>query len=488
MPVEIFCCYAHKDLQFLNELKTRLTPFQRQGLITLWTDTDIGAGAEWDEEITKHLDTAQIILLFVSPDFLASDYIYRKEMKRAMERHERKEARVIPIILRKVHWQDVLGHLQALPKNGKEVTSWPNQDDAFYDVTNRIIQVVRELNTKLPTTSQAKPKEITRPEQVPSPSTVYGTVSLSSAATPKISNQHSERSPSASPQFRKRPVSRRAILIGLAGIIVVGALIWLLTGGIHALFPGTSGGQTNLTLSGQVISVDPNNHTVTISVNGQIRTITNVPSDILTTLQGQIGKVDSFQLTQNSDGTYSIETGTNVTPETNESPTATLQSSPTAQPVAFKAGGISFIGPVKSITSSSLVMSAPNGKTYTIAITAQTDLSAYGGSLPTVGASVNMNSEINPNASLTATILQPAQPGDPDTNVITYTGITTSAVGADRGLHFTAGVTSYTFTITATAVLTDFGGNAQAIGNNVAVAVKVLYPANTVVSVGKPSV
>src|SRR3989440_11670459 len=97
-----------------------------------------------------------------------------------------------------------------------------------------------------------------------------------------------------------------------------------------------------------------------------------------------------------------------------QQPTTTQSSSPTAQPVAFKAGGISFIGPVKSITSSSLVMSAPNGRTYTITIAAQTDRSAFGGSLPTVGASVDMDSAANPDGSFTATILKPARAGDPD--------------------------------------------------------------------------
>ena len=129
-------------------------------------------------------------------------------------------------------------------------------------------------------------------------------------------------------------------------------------------------------------------------------------------------------------------------------------------------------------------MSAPNGQTYTMTITAQTDRSAYGGSLPTVGASVDMDSTINPDGSLTATILKPAQPGDPDLNNIAYTGITTSPVGADRVLHFTAGTKSYTFTIPAAADLSDFSGNAQAIVVNTTVKVKVAYPANTIVSVG----
>ena len=172
---------------------------------------------------------------------------------------------------------------------------------------------------------------------------------------------------------------------------------------------------------------------------------------------------------------------------TTSSPTLVPTVAPTQPPtptVAFMPGGISFIGPVKSITSSSLVMSAPNGKTYTLAINAQTDRSAYGGGLPTVGASVDMDSVINPDGSLTATILKPAVPGDPDVNVIAYTGVTTSAVGADRVIHFTAGNKSYTFTIPATADLSAYGGNAQAIGINTTVKVKVSYPANTVVSIG----
>jgi len=142
---------------------------------------------------------------------------------------------------------------------------------------------------------------------------------------------------------------------------------------------------------------------------------------------------------------------------------------------------------VKSITSSSLVMSASNGQTVTLAITAQTDRSAFGGSLPTGGSSVDMDSAVNPDGSFTATILKPAVSGDPDRNVIAYTGITTSTVGADRVLHFTVGDKSYTFPLPATAVLNDFGGNAQAIGNNVSVKVKVQFPANTVVSVGNPN-
>src|SRR5437868_6409053 len=96
--VEIFICYARNDQALLNDLQKHLVPMVRQGLITMWHDTDISPGTEWEEEINKHLNTAQIVLLLVSPDFMASEYCYSKEMKRAMERHERGEARVIPVL------------------------------------------------------------------------------------------------------------------------------------------------------------------------------------------------------------------------------------------------------------------------------------------------------------------------------------------------------------------------------------------------------
>jgi len=144
MPVKIFFCYAHEDEPLLNKLKTHLKPLQRMGLINVWHDRDISAGLKWEEEIDKHLNEANIILLLVSPDFMESDYCYGKEMQRALERAQRGEARVIPIILRPVYWQGVLGTLQALPTDAKPVmsSSWQYEDEAFYNVTEGIRKVV----------------------------------------------------------------------------------------------------------------------------------------------------------------------------------------------------------------------------------------------------------------------------------------------------------------------------------------------------------
>ena len=149
MNATIFFCYAHEDKALLNKLKTHLKLLQREHLIDFWDDRDINAGSEWEKEISEHLNTAQIILLLVSPDFLASDYCYGTEMKRAMERHERGEAYVIPIILRPVFWRtSPFGKLQALPMNAKPVVSsaWNNWDEAFLNVAVGIRKVVEQLN------------------------------------------------------------------------------------------------------------------------------------------------------------------------------------------------------------------------------------------------------------------------------------------------------------------------------------------------------
>lgn len=166
MSVTIFFCYAHEDEALLKQLKAHLILLQRQRVIDLWHDRDISAGTEWEQEISHHLNAAQIILLLISSDFMASDYCNGIEMKRALERHQRGEARVIPIILRHVYWQGILGTLQALPTDAKPVISplWYNVDEALFDVTEGIRTVVVQLGTKPFSPSEVPPSQVLKRE------------------------------------------------------------------------------------------------------------------------------------------------------------------------------------------------------------------------------------------------------------------------------------------------------------------------------------
>ncbi len=152
-PIEIFFSYSHKDQKFRDELEKQLRFLERQGAITGWSDRKIGAGREWANEVDTHLNSAHIILLLVSPDYLASDYCYDTEMKLALERHEAKEAVVIPVILRSVDWKGApFGKLQALPTDAKAVTAWPNRDKAFEDIAKGIRNIIEGLST-IPSTN-----------------------------------------------------------------------------------------------------------------------------------------------------------------------------------------------------------------------------------------------------------------------------------------------------------------------------------------------
>ena len=147
-PLNVFCCYARKDQELLEQLKTHLVPLQLEGLITIWSDQDLNGGIEWEKELHARLKNADIILLLISPDFMNSDYSYSTEMQRALIRHDKNEAVVIPIILRPVSWQGApFSKIQVLPTNAESVTSkkWHDRDEAFLDITKSIRKIVKEL-------------------------------------------------------------------------------------------------------------------------------------------------------------------------------------------------------------------------------------------------------------------------------------------------------------------------------------------------------
>src|SRR5262249_19720362 len=144
-PIKIFFSYAHEDEELENELEDHLANLRNQGIISYWDDREIRGGKEWHPKIMSHLNSAQIILLLVSPDFMASHYCCEMELKLAMERHKPGEARVIPIILRPVDWEGApFSELQVFPTDAKPVdsTSWKNQNEAFLDVVKGLRKVI----------------------------------------------------------------------------------------------------------------------------------------------------------------------------------------------------------------------------------------------------------------------------------------------------------------------------------------------------------
>jgi TIR domain len=146
-PVRQFCSYSHKDRALADDLDEHFGILRKVGMVEHWFSHEIGPGDEWRGRIEQRLESADVILLLVSPSFINSDYCYDVELKRAMERHRSREARVIPVILRPCMWPIApFGKLQALPEGGKPITMWGNQDEAFTHVVQAVYDLAKSLH------------------------------------------------------------------------------------------------------------------------------------------------------------------------------------------------------------------------------------------------------------------------------------------------------------------------------------------------------
>src|SRR5258707_12286575 len=181
-------------------------------------------------------------------------------------------------------------------------------------------------------------------------------------------------------------------IVGIAALVVM--VLFTACAGV-----GTNAGASTLNLSGSVVSVDTQHDSVTVSVNGQTKTINNVPSNVLTALQGQVGKIYSFQVTQNSDGSYNIVSGTNVTPEANEGITPETNNE---TPSVNEPGNLQFIGNITSNSNGSIVVSMPNGSSLSGSTNAQTDLGDFNNTHTVVKTPVKVAAISNHDGSYTA--------------------------------------------------------------------------------------
>jgi internalin A len=130
-------------------LQTHLKLLQLRGIVETWNDRRVAPGDEWKNLVDDNIERADIILLLLSADFLASYYSLDKEVGRALERDAAGEARVVPVILRPLDWHAApFTMMQALPREGRAVTQWENRDAAWQDVAEGIMKVAEELRMK----------------------------------------------------------------------------------------------------------------------------------------------------------------------------------------------------------------------------------------------------------------------------------------------------------------------------------------------------
>lgn len=190
-PLRLFYSYSHKDETLRQRLDAHLKLLQRQKVIEVWHDRAIEAGQEWEPELKRQLDEADIILLLVSTDFLASDYCWGVETQQALQRHQAGTARVIPIILRPTDLTDApFMHIQCLPREAKPVITWTIEDEAWTNVTQGIRQVATTLRRGRLTlsTTVAGQRVSVQMQEPPSPINSRNSLSSGNSATNIINN------------------------------------------------------------------------------------------------------------------------------------------------------------------------------------------------------------------------------------------------------------------------------------------------------------
>lgn len=160
---KLFFSYCHVDEALRDRLEKHLSMMKNQGLIETWHDRGIMAGDDLDTSIDSNLESADIILLLVTADFLASKYCFSIEMKRALERQQEGTARVIAVILEHCDWQSApFAKSLVVPKDGKPVTAWANEAEAWTDVTKQIRTVVEHA----PSSTAMKERRTNPPESI----------------------------------------------------------------------------------------------------------------------------------------------------------------------------------------------------------------------------------------------------------------------------------------------------------------------------------
>ncbi|WP_299246271.1 toll/interleukin-1 receptor domain-containing protein [uncultured Aquimarina sp.] len=143
--IPIFYSYSHKDESYRETLETHLAVLKRQNYIDGWHDRRIAPGDNWEDEINLNIQNAKIILLLVSSNFLASDYCYDSETIFALNQHDDKKCVVIPIIIKPCLWKESsFSSLEVLPKDGKAITIWDNEDEAWLNVVEGILNTIKK--------------------------------------------------------------------------------------------------------------------------------------------------------------------------------------------------------------------------------------------------------------------------------------------------------------------------------------------------------
>ena len=150
---KLFVSYSHMDnkppVPYIDEFKKHMIPLRHNGLIDVWSDSQILAGSDLPKTIDAELDDSDIVLLFLTANYFESKSCM-KEKEKAMELRKKKGITVVPLILDNCGWQEYkdISRLKALPKDGKAVSLFDDKASVWQHVCDELkktIEKAREI-------------------------------------------------------------------------------------------------------------------------------------------------------------------------------------------------------------------------------------------------------------------------------------------------------------------------------------------------------
>ncbi len=159
--MQAFIIYCQDDEHHFGELKVHLATLKRENFIENWSDFEIRAGQNISDEIKQKMETEELFLLLVSPDFIESCFC-KNELKIAVQRQIKNSALVIPILVKQCDWKSmfVLKNLTILPKNSQPVSMWQNIDEGWTNILPELRQVITDWYIKKSKKSVENPENL----------------------------------------------------------------------------------------------------------------------------------------------------------------------------------------------------------------------------------------------------------------------------------------------------------------------------------------
>jgi len=143
--IRVFCSFAPQDKLAMDRLEAHLSILKHNGQIEIWHSGKISPGADLEYERSTQLQRADIILLIVSPDYMASHQCYTVEAHRAVQMAEAGIAHVGWIPFRHVmHEEAIFSGCPNLLKDGKFIRDWPDKDKPLHQICQDIDELVSE--------------------------------------------------------------------------------------------------------------------------------------------------------------------------------------------------------------------------------------------------------------------------------------------------------------------------------------------------------